>query len=208
MSKSKYNNDFKSEVIKNGHVSAVLKKKKELYYDSKYQVIDEQLGTITTQYDSDNWVEYFFNNINDPIFDCSIRLINSKSRKYTRARKKIESIILNYNEPVFITLTFMNDVLKSTSCQTRRRYVARYLKEYCAEYVANIDFSPKKNREHYHAVISSRIDINQWPYGFVWVESINKSVNAAKLLSHYINKLTAHAFKVDATRLIYSRDLV
>lgn len=208
MSKSKYNNDFKYEVIKNGHLSEVLKTKKKLYYDSKYQVLDNELGIFNTHFDSSAWLEYYFRNINDAFFDCSIRLLDSKSRKFTRARKKIERIINKYEEPVFITLTFTNDVLKETSSQTRRRYVARYLKEYCNEYVANIDFSPKKNREHYHAVISSRVDLNKWSYGFVWCEKIHRCNDASKLLSHYINKLTAHAFKIDATRLIYSRDLV
>lgn len=206
MSKSKYDNDFKREVIEKGALKSVLQQRKQLYYDSKYQVLNEQLGTLETHYDSNKWNEYFYANINDKFFDCSLRLLESKKRKYSRAREKIEKIIKDYEQPIFITLTFTDKVLQETSTETRRRYVARFLKEHCKDYVANIDFSPKKNREHYHAVISSRVDFTKWNQGFIFTEQVRKNGEAAKQISHYINKLTSHAFKVNATRLIYSRN--
>lgn len=207
MSKSKYNNDFKYEVIEKGYVRDFLKKRKQLYYDSKIKVLNSELGTIETHYDSSKWNEYFYMNVNDPYFDCSQRLLESKKRKYTRARKKIEDIIANNEEPIFITLTFTDKVLQETSQETRRRYVARFLKEHCKDYVANIDFSPKKNREHYHAVIGSRVDFTLWSSGFVYAEKVRVQDHDEKRISHYITKLTSHAFKTNTSlRLIYSRD--
>lgn len=206
MSKSKYDNDFKSLVIEKGYYKDFLSKRKELYHDSKYLVLNDELGTLETHHDCEKWFSYFNDNINDPYFDCSLRLLESRSRKFGRCNKKIAYIIDNYKDACFITLTFSDDVLASTSIETRRRYVARFLKENCDIYVANIDFSPKKKREHYHAVIGSRINLKGWKYGFSFSEKV-RFINSSAQLSHYINKLSSHAFKVvNTTRLIYSRN--
>lgn len=206
MSKSKYDNDFKLEVIEKGYFKDFLSKRKELYYKSKFLVLDNELGTLETHYDSVKWLDYYYEHIKDKHFDCSLRIMDSRSRKFTRCNKRIEFILAKSNDPCFITLTFTNEVLSSTSAETRRRYVARFLKENCSLYVANIDFSPKVNREHYHAVIGSRVDFSKWTYGFIFAEGVRFS-DSSKQLSHYINKLTSHAFKCPSTtRLIYSRN--
>lgn len=209
MSKSKYDNKFKSEVIENGYLKAVISKRKQLYYDNKESVLNAELGVFETRYNSNEWNDYFFSNINDAYFDCSLRLIESKSRKYNKAKKKIENIVMSYDKPIFITLTFTDDVLSRTSPETRRKYVSRFLKEHCKDYVANIDFSPEKKREHYHAVIGERVDFTKWVYGFAFTEIIRVQDNDLKRISNYIVKLTSHAFKVNSSlRLIYSRDIV
>lgn len=207
MGKCKYDNSFKSEVIEKGVLKDVISKKKQLYYDSKKLVLNDDIGVIETHYNSSNWNDYFYDNIKNPLFDCSIRLMESKKKKFHRAKDKIENIVTSYEKPVFVTLTFRDDVLSSTSQETRRRYIARFLKEHCKDYVANIDFSPTKNREHYHAVIGERIDFSKWSYGYVFTEIIRVQDHDIKRVSNYIVKLTAHAFKVNSSlRLIYSRD--
>lgn len=205
MSVSKYDNHVKELTIENGHLKNFIKVKKELYYDSKELRLNDELGVFDVHYNANEWYDYYFKHINDIYFDCASRLVECRKRRTSRASSKIEDILAKGNS-VFITLTFTDDVLNSTSYETRRRYVARYLKEQCeGQYVANIDYSPKE-REHYHAVIDSRINLKDWSYGFAFAEQVRLHDGCAKRLSYYVVKLTAHAFKTTKqVRLIYSR---
>lgn len=188
---SKYSNDFKGLCIDNQVPELVKSIKKDIYLNN----------------DSERLLHFFECLSRDNYLDCSNRLLESKYRKYIRAREHIAHIIYNGGS-VFITLTFTDEVLKKTSASTRRKYVARYLKEQCSSYVANIDYSPDKFREHYHGLVSNRVDMSKWKYGFVFVEQVRTHDNDMKRISRYITKLTSHAFKVNSTRLIYSRSVV
>jgi hypothetical protein len=137
--------------------------------------------------------------------DCAYLLVQSKRAKARKVKEKIKDIVMTSNS-VFITLTFTDEVLSKTSAQTRRRYVSRYLKAQGCRYVANIDFSPDINREHYHAIIDKRVNLKEWSYGFSYAEQVRAHDRDLSRLSKYITKLTSHALKVDSTRLIYSRD--
>jgi len=203
MSRSKYDNEKKSFVIDSGLVPQVIAKKKELYFDRlKYDFDDE--GIQYHYLDDSEWYDFHITRFSDSDLDCAFCLYESKRKKMIRVRQHIENVVLN-NNAVFITLTFRDDVLKTTSPQTRRRYVARYLKSQGLEYVANIDFSPDIEREHYHAVICSRVDLKAWKYGFASAEKVRAHKGDMERLTKYITKLTNHALKVDITRLIYSR---
>jgi len=188
---SKYSNSVKSDCIDYGVVEYVKRTQKELY--------KSQDGEKFLQ-----WCEFI---TRDPLIDCSIRLLESEYRKYARARDHIRDLVLSGNA-VFITLTFRDDVLQKTSPRTRRKYVARYLSSQCSKYVANIDYSPKKEREHYHAVVDNRCDRNMWHYGFVWTEIVRTQDFNCNRVAKYVAKLTSHAFKVSSTRLLYSRSIV
>lgn len=204
MSKAKYSNDFRSEVVAQGLVSEVLRKKKELYFDKLINIVDEENGEVfksTTDY---TWFDYIIENRRNSQVDCAFLLLDSKKRKIAKVREKISELVLT-GQAVFLTLTFTDEVLSKTSQATRRRYVARFLKESSGDYVANIDFSPDINREHYHAVVIKRIDLKSWKYGFSYAEKVRCRPSDLTRVSKYISKLTAHALKVDATRLIYSR---
>ena len=190
MGKSKYTNDFKVSCIENGLVEFVRKERKKIYKDENEDVVD--------------WLFCVGHNAD---LDCSVRLLESQYRKYVRARKHIQDLVLSGNA-IFITLTFTNDVLEKTSADTRRRYVARYLKSQSDFYVANIDYSPGKQREHYHAVVGKRCDMDAWRFGFVWCEKVRAFDWCSNKVARYIAKLTSHAFKVDCSRLIYSRNVI
>lgn len=106
-------------------------------------------------------------------------------------------------ECVFLTLTFTDKVLNSTTQETRRRYVSRWLKSKSDYYIANIDYGSENEREHYHAIINCRVD-NSWEYGAINFKQItNKN---EKALAKYINKLTNHAIKATTkqNKVIYS----
>ena len=142
-----------------------------------------------------------------------IKLHSMNYNRYKRVlylRNKVSDIVLN-GKAIFLTLTFTDDVLASTSVETRRKYVRRYLKEECEKYCANIDFGSQNGREHYHAIISAKndsADLHKWQYGAINAQRIRASENDCKKTCKYIAKLTAHAIKEStghAYRIIYSR---
>lgn len=165
---------------------------------------------------TDDFIELSFNyekylNIDFDIVTiaiCYLFYYRIRQKNY-RLRKRIENLFSNYDNLIFVTLTFADSVLSSTSSDTRRKYVQRFLKSTCNEYVANIDFGFDDNythREHYHAICTNDIDFSKWHYGIINFKRIN--VKNAGALTHYINKLTNHAYKLSTrlnTRLIYSR---
>lgn len=146
---------------------------------------------------------------NDKSLECAFLLNESRKRKTKKVRDKITDLVLSGNA-IFLTLTFNDKTLLKTSQETRRRYVARYLKDNCVKYVANIDFGAKNGREHYHALVPNDIDLSSWhQYGAIHCERVRTDDNDLKRISKYITKLTAHALKVCSnTRLIYSRDTI
>lgn len=202
--KSKYGKDLKLQVLEKGLIKEIVERKKELYFDSLIDCIDYDNGVIYKTSIDNKWFDYCIENHRKPLMDCAFLLLESKRRKAQKVREKISELVLS-GKAVFLTLTFRDDVLASTSQETRRRYVARFLKKVSSQYVANIDFSPDLNREHYHAIVINRVNLNDWEYGFSSAEKVRCRKSDVKRVSLYITKLTSHALKVDATRLIYSR---
>lgn len=205
MSRSKYDNAKKESVINKKVLSELIRDKKVIYKGGSLplRIIDFE-GEIDN-IDFFDWSTYSaIKRFNDSDFDCAYLLMRSKQSKARKVKEKISNIVMNHNA-VFLTLTFRNDVFDKTTPETRRRYVARYLKQVSSEYVGNIDFSPDVGREHYHAVVCSRADLNAWKYGFAYAEQVRAHDRDLTRVSKYITKLTAHALKVNATRLIYSR---
>lgn len=143
------------------------------------------------------------------IYDYDIELLQKYSRNHydrnTRLKKKINRLLIEFEEPIFITLTFTNDALEKTSEDTRRRYVARFLKSQGVKYVANIDYGKINGREHYHAVASGKINPLEWSYGACNVVKIRQNSDPLAL-AKYVNKLVNHAKKIE-NKIIYSKGL-
>lgn len=213
---SKYDNVFKSEVINSGLVHEVKVKHKDLMYGiSKKLAYDEENGVCTDvsvfKGFNENLVQFKeFVNSSDKL-NCAWLYVNSERQKNKRLYSKTKKVVES-NQGWFITLTFTDKILSSTSMDTRRRYVSRFFKQHFKFYVANIDFGSLKGREHYHGVAIPKSDLNcvNWPYGFFKFEKITTytdgSVDYIKL-GRYITKLFRHAIKTHliTTRLIYSR---
>lgn len=127
--------------------------------------------------------------------------------KNQRARSRIEKIISS-NVALFLTFTFTDKALQTTSENTRYQGVVRWLKANCEDYVANIDFGKENGREHYHAIVSvsNKIDYSTWRYGALNGVKIKRS-SSPLCLAKYLNKLVNHAFKSSNTRkkIIYAR---
>ena len=169
---------------------------------------------ISTYYEyTDDSIDIMYNSLADKFGFCSIlesiRVNDAKKHKVSRLRDRVESII-SYNSSLFVTLTFTDKVLSSTSDKTRRRYVVRFLKKYTLNYVANVDFGARNHREHYHAVIlADKIDHKAWPYGAINFKRIHYDCDKDTInkLSLYVAKLTNHAIKETCKRcyLIYPK---
>lgn len=203
---------LKSKVIENGlakiqrDVSLTLfrynqsiRDNQEYYMPMEYQ---QALNIQSFMQDTLEWKEAY--RVNDASYHRVIRL-----------KKRIRTM-LNSGNCIFLTLTFTNDVLESTTKETRRRYVARYLKQYSNKYVANIDYGAKNEREHYHAVILvDSVNHSDWKYGAINFErirytnsDIEKDTETIKKVSKYVSKLTNHAIKETTQRnyMIFSRN--
>jgi len=139
-------------------------------------------------------------------FQACMAISVSHRKKVSRVFEKITDIVLS-DTAVFLTLTFTDEVLASTSAETRRRYVSRFLKASSAVYVANVDYGDQTEREHYHACVCGRVNRSLWKYGFVFAEKVRCRSGDCKAVSKYVAKLSLHAIKDSCrnTRLIYSR---
>lgn len=211
MGASKYTNAFKQKVLLKGIDKQVAECKRNNYKKIVNICVVDNDGEVFPFAFSNCWEDMILPYRKGYNFiDCADRLNESKYRKAKKVRDKITKLVLS-NSAIFITLTFKDSVLSKTSDLTRRRYVARYLKENCREYVANIDFGALNGREHYHAVVSKDIDLSKWhKYGVINVERVRPLENSTTRISRYITKLTNHALKVGAIapRLIYSRNTI
>ena len=148
----------------------------------------------------------------------SLRLLNNRNNKLYRLKEHIEILFERTKATYFITFDFSDACLNEFKQDTRYQKVKRTLHELCkiydGMYIANIDFSPKKNREHYHCILGLqenvkytdisrfiREDMNYQKYGCIDIKGIPSK--ESKHLARYLNKLTYHALK-NQNNIIYS----
>lgn len=142
----------------------------------------------------------------EDIYHC--QRVNKIIRMRKERLKRAISEMFNLGTNIFVTLTFRDDVLDSTSEETRRRYVTRALKKMSSVYVANIDYGETTEREHYHAiVVSDKIDFTLWDYGFIFAEKCTLTDASSAALAGYVDKFVNHALKEGTRRrnVIYSK---
>ena len=146
----------------------------------------------------------------------AISSIKKQSKRRWRYRKYVKGLVLTAdvnNLPCFlVSLTFSDSVLDSTESSSRKQYVSRYLKSVSEDYFACIDFGKQKGREHYHAIISTSLEAEEflvkrrsffkfkdscfdWSYGFMSLRKIKtdefdiyKTLNYALKASNYAYK--------------------
>ena len=199
---------YKAKILKTSLHNAINK----ISYCNHLNIMSDITGEYFTFSLSDNSINYWFDSLAHKYGFCAIieanRINNASYHRFKRLYNRVSSIV-SYPS-IFLTLTFTNSVLKSTSKETRRRYVARFLKSISIDYVANIDYGSKKGREHYHAlVVADIVDHTLWKYGSINFERVSyDSANKhCERLSEYITKLTNHAIKKTTKRehLIYPK---
>lgn len=137
------------------------------------------------------------------------KIVLSNYRKRSRVSKRLTNIVANSDSPLYFgTITFTDTILSSTTQRTRRVYVRRFLKSISKNYIANIDFGDKNNREHYHCIFGcDNVDtFKQWQYGFVNVKKVRYSEQDYKRITKYTVKLVNHCVKGSAGFVIASRN--
>lgn len=206
--------EFKSYVLRE-HADLLKKQRQASQYDyavgllNDYGIITYSVKRGEQQSVNDLMNEAREQGLMKEFVEC--RKLNEASYKRTaRLKERVKTMLLN-GSCIFLTLTFTDDVLSSTTEKQRRVAVSRYLKQYNAMYVANIDFGSKNHREHYHALINcERVDNQSWlKYGSIDFERVrNRDIERDNVkLSKYIAKLSNHAIKETTRRsvLMYSR---
>lgn len=193
-----YKGALRCAVLDSG-VAAEYKKARKVSY---FEHDDSLIGSLRIRY-------------GDDVVRVCRSLDNARVKRASRVKKRMVEYVLA-GSCYFLTLTFKDEVLNNTSEETRRIYVARFLKAHFSAYVANIDYGDKaKNpdsheREHYHALatLSNGEVPRQWDYGFISVKKVKETEKDATATAKYSAKLSNHALKVNggfAPRLIYSR---
>ena len=141
----------------------------------------------------------------------SYRLNDSYKHRIARLKRKIRDLLLIDSNFYFLTFTFTDSVLFSTSPNSRRQYVRKWLKSNCIDFVGNIDFGEKNHREHYHALVCcDRVDTKTWlKNGAMNFEKIYLDSKIDEKLAKYINKFMYHAIKETTKRqhIIYKRNV-
>lgn len=195
-------------------------------YINKSRLMQTDICKKLKTIDRRNYLETSQGIIEDVSFDCAFeemmllmegfteedikegRRINNASYQRSKRLKEKIAKYLQLGKCVFATLTFEDRLFNETSEETRRRYVARFLKSQSDYYIANIDYGKENHREHYHAIIvSDNIDKGAWSYGYDYYEKIRCDNLSAVKVGKYISKLTNHAIKETTKRCcyIYSR---
>lgn len=158
-----------------------------------------------------------------------MQLRGAKRAQSLRLRKHLKFWVAAGYQIVFGTLTFKPEVLDQTSAKTRRRYIQRFLNETFSDYIANIDFGKKNEREHYHfvavldiseklqtceyrtksgrkriKVVSDEILEYETKFGYTLIQPIDKKDYGQ--VGGYVAKLVNHSIKVKQTKLMVKKD--
>jgi len=210
--RSKPNYELKAKVLNNGMVEA--QRKLSLTYFKMYQEEKALIenGEIIEQWKPLNDSEIKTYEMMAQSFPMewkeAYRVNDASYKRVKRLKERIKSMITS-GSCIFLTLTFKPDVLESTNEDTRKRYVKRALKTMSNNYVANIDYGEKNEREHYHAIVlCDKVSQEQWKYGNLDFERVRTNQEDSPVkIAKYITKLTNHAIKetVKQNRMIYSR---
>lgn len=169
--------------------------------------IDDILDSPTYKI-TKNYVEQFPQEVIDECY----RIINADYKRYQRVVRRVTDILTHNEQPIFITFTFRDDYLESSTELSRRRVIRDFLTSQNCAYIANIDYGKKNGREHYHCILARlllKTDLRFYynNYGSIDVEKIRFGANSCHKLSQYIKKLSNHAVKISTKRhaLLYSR---
>lgn len=148
------------------------------------------------------------------------RIRKSKNKQRERIEEHIKFLFDSTScDLFFVTFTFNDYILKNTKESTRKQKVTRTLTP-CDDYIGNVDYGEKNEREHYHALVALNRDkyqryeddeghlslsvFSKYDYGFINVTEVKREGKDAERLSRYISKLTLHSVKV-SQRYVFTK---
>lgn len=198
--------EFKNKVLQDSNLLDCVKSFNKSCYYNLYLGHDNDhcisLNTAWRIYDDYHETEY-----KKRLWDEAQKILSAYSKKICRLKKRIKNM-LDSGNCSFVTLTFNDETLYSTTPEQRRSFAVRFLKGTGVPYVANIDYGDLNGREHYHCVIQSiKVNFRDWhKFGGIKGKKVITENNESAI-SKYVCKLTNHAIKESTKRqaIIYSR---
>lgn len=201
--------EFKSAVLDFDVHTDILKIRSQVDYAAylSHRGMPEEMSPLP--YATADFFWTYFNTYYPKEWEEAAKINHAKFERTKRLRGKMHYLITHY-DCSFLTLTFNDKCLESTSASSRRQYVSRFLNSLDCPYIANIDFGKENGREHYHAVVAcipSEDEMSRYTSGFFYVLLIRDTDNDITRIAKYVSKLTNHAIKETTNRsvLLYSR---
>ena len=196
-----FDKELKQEIVRND-LDKITRRLDYLdYLDNNGQVLDEHEKQEFEQF------KLIYNTLSEDEKRVIYNLNIARWRRIKRTRHFINKLfclaVLTNSTCAFVTLTFNDNTLNTTTELARRKRVRRFLDRVCLGYFANIDFGKTNEREHYHAILVLKNDFdkelfNYWEQknGFYNIKPISCNDDLTNVkLSKYLNKLTYHALK-------------
>ena len=231
----KESKQLKHQLINDGtfkKYKAYRKQCNQLKLKHSIEEIDESTGQLYKVPDFEYYriIEQLKNELINEIspvgfYQCE-QIENNGYNRVGRLRKRLAPMLESDDDTYFITFTFDDEHIDKSNDKTKRTMVARVLKQYATDYIANVDYGgtyeyrdnngqlrTATGRIHFHALSNSPIPKDKWPYGFIDNYKVRKGTKKAKMnslgsLPPYLDKFTKHAIKKSTNNLrpIYSRN--
>lgn len=171
---------------------------------------EELLNNLIT-YNKNRYIS-FKNNLSFEVNEEYEKLLNSRIQKVGRIKKRLLYLLIRHKYIWFCTFTFNNNYINKCE-RTKRDLIKSVLNTHDFKYILNIDYGKQTQRQHFHCILSTDIDmdINQYFQNFYsggFSKSIQckKGLNDLTRLTKYIDKLVNHCIKstTNKQRLVYN----
>ena len=177
-------------------------------FDKEY---DTKLLSKVIEYNHERYVAFK----NDLPFKKNLdyeKILNARICKASRIKRRFVYLLSRYKYIWFVTFTFSDEYINKCD-RTKRDLMKSVLYTHDFKFILNIDYGKKTEREHYHCILATNIDMDIHQYMSNFYEGgFSKSIlmpldytNFIKT-SKYINKLTNHCIKATTKRqrLLYN----
>lgn len=133
------------------------------------------------------------------------KILNARYQKSHRIKRKLIYLLSRYKYIWFCTFTFDNYYINKCD-RTKRDLIKSVLKTHDFKFILNIDYGKTTEREHYHCILATDLDLDVNQFIQSYYPCFSKSIPCKigiddfKRLSKYINKLTNHCIKATTKR--------
>lgn len=140
------------------------------------------------------------------------KLLNARVQKVGRIKKRLLYLLIRYKYIWFCTFTFSNNYINKCD-RTKRDLIKSVLNTHDFKYILNIDYGKQTQRQHFHCIIASDIDMDLNQYfqcyyvgGYSLSIQCKKGLDDLSRLTKYIDKLVNHCIKATTNRqrLVYN----
>lgn len=211
------NHELRQRLLQDGTYRKYTENRKEAFRNGTLYVdetVNDETGETRRQVNTDA-----LGVTKEEANECEL-IRNSKNKQRERIEDHIKFLFESTTcDLFFVTFTFKDEVLDKTKHGTRKQKVRRML-TLCNDYIANVDYGEKNEREHYHALVAlnrnnyqryeddeghiSLSVFSNYDYGFINVTEVKREGKDAERLSRYIAKLTLHSVKV-SQRYVFTK---